>query len=57
MGEQLRYGLDIPIGEPDAGVAKVRRERRKLARDVDAGLVPLDEPPRGEGVPLMPRAA
>jgi hypothetical protein len=54
MREELGYGLDVPIGEPDADVTEVGRQRRQHPRDVDVGLVPLDEPTGGEGVPPIP---
>jgi hypothetical protein len=57
MGEQLGHRFDVPVGEPDPDVAEVGGQLRQLALDVEAGPVPLDQPPRREGVALMPAPA
>ena len=36
--QQLRNGLDVPVGETDLGVAHIRRELRQLARDLTRRL-------------------
>ena len=56
LGEQLRRGLEIPVGVRRGDVAQIGGQQRQPGGDVAAVAIPVQQGVHREGVPQIMRA-